>query len=96
MHKRPSPPSTPARPPTRTHTHTRRAQVRPPALEEVALLKEHARLVSYIYPSRNKELLAALAGRKARPACGSLALGLGPARFAQTSIHAPLITTHLL
>ncbi|KXZ50714.1 hypothetical protein GPECTOR_15g398 [Gonium pectorale] len=40
-------------------------RVRPPAIEEVDKMKEGAILLSYIYPSRNKDLVEALARRKA-------------------------------
>ncbi|KAG2424600.1 hypothetical protein HXX76_014327 [Chlamydomonas incerta] len=40
-------------------------RVRPPALEEVNKIKEGAVLVSYLYPARNKELVEALAKRRA-------------------------------
>ena len=42
-----------------------RAQVRPPSLEEVDMLKPSARLISYIYPSREKDLVAKLQEKKA-------------------------------
>lgn len=40
-------------------------QVRPPTLEEADSIKEGARLISYIYPAREKELVAKLQERKA-------------------------------
>ncbi|KXZ41540.1 hypothetical protein GPECTOR_405g242 [Gonium pectorale] len=40
-------------------------RVRPPGLDEVAKMKEGTILLSYLYPARNKELVEALAARKA-------------------------------
>ena len=39
-------------------------QVRPPSMEEIGGMKRGARLISYIYPSRQKELVDALAEKK--------------------------------
>lgn len=40
-------------------------KIRPPSLEEADMLKERAKLISYIYPSRNQELVDRLAAKKA-------------------------------
>ena len=40
-------------------------KVRPPAMEEVPLIKDGGHLISFIYPAQNKELLDALAEKKA-------------------------------
>ena len=40
-------------------------KVRPPAMEEVPLLKDGGHLISFVYPAQNKELLDALAAKKA-------------------------------
>ncbi|KIY93148.1 NAD(P) transhydrogenase subunit alpha [Monoraphidium neglectum] len=40
-------------------------KVRPPSLDEAKGLKQGARLISYIYPAREKELLATLQARRA-------------------------------
>jgi NAD(P) transhydrogenase subunit alpha len=40
-------------------------KVRPPTLDEVALLKEGATLIDFIWPAQNPELMQALAARKA-------------------------------
>ncbi|HRP23026.1 MAG TPA: Re/Si-specific NAD(P)(+) transhydrogenase subunit alpha [Thauera sp.] len=40
-------------------------KVRPPALEEVALLREGATLIGFVWPAQNPELMAALQARKA-------------------------------
>ncbi|MFO0617878.1 MAG: Re/Si-specific NAD(P)(+) transhydrogenase subunit alpha [Polyangiaceae bacterium] len=40
-------------------------KVRPPTLDEVALLREGATLISFIWPRKNPELLAALTARRA-------------------------------
>lgn len=39
-------------------------KVKPPSLQEADLLKERARLISYIYPARNQELLDKLQAKK--------------------------------
>jgi len=39
-------------------------KIRPPALEEVDLLKEGGTLLSFLYPAQNKELIDALAAKK--------------------------------
>ena len=40
-------------------------KVRPPALEEVGLLREGATLIGFVWPAQNPELMAALQARKA-------------------------------
>jgi len=40
-------------------------KIRPPTLQEVDSMKEHAKLISYIYPSRNQELVDKLKKKKA-------------------------------
>ncbi|MFU2487359.1 Re/Si-specific NAD(P)(+) transhydrogenase subunit alpha [Thauera sp. WH-1] len=40
-------------------------KVRPPALEEVALLREGATLIGFVWPAQNPDLMAALQARKA-------------------------------
>lgn len=40
-------------------------KIRPPTLDEVSMMKEEVKLISYIYPARNQELLDKLATKKA-------------------------------
>ena len=40
-------------------------KVRPPSMEEVPLVKDGGHLISFVYPAQNKELLDALAEKKA-------------------------------
>jgi hypothetical protein len=52
-------------PPLPTPSRPTPPQVRPPTMEEIGSLKQGARLISYVYPAREKELVAALAEKKA-------------------------------
>jgi hypothetical protein len=60
---RPNQTHTPLNPLSTSPQHE--TQVRPPTLAEVGSIKAGARLVSYVYPAREKEVVAALAERKA-------------------------------
>ena len=59
-----SPHARPARPPCPMRPFALLTQVRPPSMEEIGGMKRGARLISYIYPSRQKELVDALAEKK--------------------------------